>query len=75
MQLQQELRAERERHQDTGRVLQTVKRNNGEMQDEIENSQKDIKDLTNKVCVKFYSIQFDSIRFYSIVFFSFLFLF
>ena len=51
MQLQQELRAERDRHQDTGRALQTVKRNNGEMQEDIENSQKDIKDLTNKVCI------------------------
>ena len=49
MQLQQELRSERDRHQETGRVLQNVKRSNGEMQDEIENSQKDVKELTNKV--------------------------
>ena len=49
MQLQNELRSERDRHQETSRVLQNVKRTNGEMQDEIENTQKDQKEITNKV--------------------------
>ena len=49
MQLQNELRSERDRHQETSRVLQNVKRTNGEMQDEIENNQKDQKEITNKV--------------------------
>ena len=53
MQLQQELRSERDRHQETSHVLQNVKRSNGEMQDEIENNQKDNKEISNKVITHF----------------------
>ena len=49
-QLQTELRAERDRHQETGRHLQNARRTNSELEDHLETNQKDIKEISNKVC-------------------------
>jgi chromosome segregation ATPase len=49
-QLQNELRAERDRHQETGRQLQNARHTNSDLEDTLETNQKDIKELSNKVC-------------------------
>lgn len=48
-QLQQELKAERERHADTGRHLQKTKKSNCDLQDDIDNYHKQVGDLATTV--------------------------
>lgn len=48
-QLQQELKAERDRHADTGRHLQKAKKANHDLQDDIENYHKQVGDLATTV--------------------------
>ena len=51
-QLQQELKAERERHSDTGRQLQQAKKNNIELQEDIDQYHKQVGDLSTTVSLK-----------------------
>lgn len=48
-QLQQELRAERERHQETARQYNQAKKINSDLQEDIDNYNKSVQDLTNHV--------------------------
>ena len=61
-QLQQELKAERERHSDTGRQLQQAKKNNIELQEDIDQYHKQVGDLSTTVnivnCCIFISTDF-----------------
>lgn len=60
-QLQNELRAERDRHQETGRQLQNARHTNSDLEDTLETNQKDIKELSNKVCGEVYQISLSKI--------------
>ena len=48
-QLQQELKAERSRHQDTVQRLQQAKKNINELQEEMEQQQTSLRELNSKV--------------------------
>ena len=48
-QLQQELKAERSRHQDTVQRLQQAKKNISELQEEMEQQQTSLRELNSKV--------------------------
>lgn len=48
-QLQQELKAERDRHTDTGRHLQKAKKANHDLHNDIENYHKQVGDLATTV--------------------------
>lgn len=48
-QLQQELKAERDRHTDTGRHLQKAKKANHDLHNDIENYHKQVVDLATTV--------------------------
>lgn len=48
-QLQAELRNERTRHQDTNRSLQQARRSAGDLNEDMEACQKQLKDLTARV--------------------------
>lgn len=70
-QLQNELRAERDRHQETSCHLQNARRTNSDLEDALETNQKEIKDLSNKVSVGqglsvllFYSSSIDTVVFF-----------
>lgn len=54
-QLQQELRAERDRHQDTSRQFQQAKKINSDLQEDIDSYNKSVQDLTNHVSSAFFS--------------------
>ena len=57
-QLQNELRAERDRHQETGRHLQNARHTNSDLEDTLETNQKEIKELSNKVSASLTLVQY-----------------
>lgn len=50
-QLQQELKAERIRHQETGRQLSQLKKTSNEQQEELETGQRKEREAASKVCL------------------------
>lgn len=50
-QLQQELKAERMRHQETGRQLSQLKKTSNEQQEELEAGQRKERESASKVCL------------------------